>query len=319
MDVPTQRRGGGTQRGSVKITSNPWARQIALPRIGSRAVKVAAIQTGEVQIKSRHVQARFDPRLARVADILADRRWSPRLPILCFAIEHPEGTIVIDTGESSHANDPGYQPWWHPFVRTSERRWVTPEQEVGPQLRALGIDPGDVRWLVMTHMHGDHAGGLSHFPDAEIVMSAREASMALSRTGPANGYLNHHYPSWLHPRRVQFETDPWEVFDASVALTRDGAVRLVPTPGHTRGHLSVVVERSDHLVLLTGDATYSERALFAGTVDGVAQDERAHRRSTALLRELCARHRVLVAPSHDPQSPGRLAESEVMIGSSGGP
>jgi len=279
-------------------------------------MKVHAIQTGEVQIKSRHVEARFGPRPARVADILADRNWAPRLPITCFAIEHPEGTIVVDTGESSHANDPGYQPRWHPFVQTSERRWVTPEQEVGPQLLALGIEPDAVRWVVMTHMHGDHAGGLSHFPQAEVVMSATEASMALSRTGPMNGYLNGHYPSWLDPRRIGFDTEPWEVFDASVALTSDGAVRLVPTPGHTKGHLSVVVERSDHLVLLAGDAAYSEAALFSGIVDGVAQDERAHRRSTQLLRELCDRHRVVIAPSHDPQTPSRLAESTVATGSS---
>ncbi|MGI8513028.1 MAG: N-acyl homoserine lactonase family protein [Solirubrobacteraceae bacterium] len=281
-------------------------------------MRVTAIQTGEVQIKSRHVEPRFGPRPARVADILADRRWSPRLPITCFAIEHPEGAIVVDTGESSHANDPGYQPRWHPFVRTSERRWVTPEQEVGPQLRGLGIEPGDVRTLVMTHMHGDHAGGLAHFPNTEIVMSAQEASMARSRTGPVNGYLNGHYPAWLHPRTIEWESDPWEVFDASVPLARDGAVRLVPTPGHTKGHLSVVVEQSDHLVLLTGDAAYSEAALFAGVVDGVAQDEKAHRRSTALLRELCARHRVVVAPSHDPETPRRLSSASVAAGVSGG-
>lgn len=280
-------------------------------------MKLTAIQTGEVQIKSRHVEARFGPRPARVADILSDRRWAPRLPITCFAIEHPEGVIVVDTGESSHANDPGYQPRWHPLVRTSERRWVAPEQEVGPQLRALGIEPADVRWLVMTHMHGDHAGGLSHFPDTEILMSKQEASMALSRTGPINGYLNGHYPSWLEPHTVEFESDPWEVFSASVPLTSDGAVRLIPTPGHTKGHLSVVLEQSDHLVLLTGDAAYSEAALFAGTVDGVAQDERAHRRSTALLQELCDRRPVVVAPTHDPDTPRRLADSAVTAGASG--
>ncbi|CAN5487421.1 N-acyl homoserine lactonase QqlR [soil metagenome] len=277
-------------------------------------MKVTAIQTGEVQIKSRHVEARFGPRPARVADILADHDWLPRLPIFCFVIEHPDGPIVIDTGESSHANDPGYQPRWHPFVQTSERRWVAPEQEVGPQLQGMGIDPGEVGTLVMTHMHGDHAGGLSHFPGTEIVMSATEAKMALARTGPVNGYLNGHYPSWLDPRRVEFDGDPWEVFAASVPLTDDGAVRLVPTPGHTKGHLSVVVQQSDHLVLLTGDATYSEVALHQGIVEGVAQDARAHRRSTALLRELCARHSVVVAPSHDPDTPHRLAAATVSAG-----
>ena len=67
---------------------------------------------------------------------------------------------MIDAGKSAHANDPGYQPWWHPFMQTCERRWVAPEKELGAQLRSLGHDPGDVRWVVMTHMHGDHAGGL---------------------------------------------------------------------------------------------------------------------------------------------------------------
>jgi len=272
-------------------------------------MRIIAIQTGEVQIKSRHVEGRFGPRPARIANVLADRNWSPRLPILCFAIEHPDGLIVVDTGESSHANDPGYQPGWHLFARTSERRWVEPDQEVGPQLRSHGLDPGDARWVVMTHMHGDHAGGLSHFPGAQIVMSDKEASLALARTGPVNGYFNSHYPAWLSPRRLRFDADPWESFGASVALTGDGAVRLVPTPGHTLGHLSVVVEQPDHLVLLTGDAAYSERALHAGIVDGVAQSAKAHRRSTAALRELCARHRVIVAPSHDPESQRRLAES----------
>lgn len=272
-------------------------------------MEVVPIQTGEVQVKTRHLRPRFGPRPARVAEILADRNWAPRLPITAFLIAHPGGAIVVDTGESASANDPGYQPRWHPFVRTSERRWVAPEQEIGPQLRGLGVEPGDVRQVVMTHMHGDHAGGLGHFHGAEIVLSATEASMAFARTGPANGYLNRHYPDWLAPRTVEFEGDPWEGFEASVPLTADGAVRLVPTPGHTKGHLSVVVERSDHLVLLIGDAAYSQQALFSGTVDGVAQDGRSHRRSTALLRGLCERHRVVVAPSHDSQTPARLEAS----------
>lgn len=270
-------------------------------------MKVVPIQTGEVQIKTRQVEARFGPRVARVADVLADRNWAPRLPILCFAIEHPDGTIVVDTGESSRANDPGYQPRWHPFVRTSERRWVEPAEEMGPQLQSYGIEPDSVERVVMTHMHGDHAGGLSHFPNARILMSATEASMATAKAGPLNGYLNMHYPDWLEPTAIEIDAEPWECFAASFPLTRDGAVRLIPTPGHTKGHVSVVVEQSDRVILLTGDATYSERALHEGIVDGVAQDEKAHRRSTKLLRELCERRPVVVAPTHDPETRKRLA------------
>lgn len=272
-------------------------------------MRIIPIQTGEVQIKTRHLRARRSARSLRVLDVLSDRNWAPRLPIFCFAIEHSEGVIAVDTGESSRADDPGYQPRWHLFAQYSERRWVAPSEESGAQLRALGIDPGEIECLVMTHMHGDHAGGLSHFAGAEILLSEDEAAMALARSGPLNGYFNQHYPGWFDPKRLRIDGEPWEGFASTHPLTADGRVRLLPTPGHTSGHMSVVVEQADHLVLLSGDACYSEAALLSGVVDGVCQDASAHRRSTALLRELCSRRDVVVLPSHDPDGPRRLAET----------
>ena len=264
------------------------------------------IQTGLVQIKSKHVQARCDARLARALDVLADRTWSPRLPIGCWATEHPEGTIMVDTGESSHANDPGYVPWWHLLMRVGGSECVAPEEEVGPQLQRLGLEPGSVRWVVMTHMHGDHAGGIAWFKQAEVLMSDTEARMAFARSGPVNGYLKMHYPAWLDPTRVTFNDGPWETFQRSHSLTADGRVRLVPTPGHTNGHLSVIVDRGDHLVLIGGDASYSEHTLLIGAVDGIAQDARANRESTRRLRELCRHHPVITQFAHDPGSATRL-------------
>lgn len=269
-------------------------------------MKIHCIQTGDVQIKSRHEQARFEPRPARALDVIVDTNWSPRLPIGCWLIEHPDGLIVVDTGESSHANDPGYQPWWHPFMQFCERRWVKPEEEVGPRLRAMGFDPKDVRWVVMTHMHGDHAGGLSHFPNSEILISRSEATAALSKTGPALGYLNSHYPKWLKPSLVDFKGSPWETFERSSVLTSDSRVRIVPTPGHTLGHMSVIVEMEDHCVLIAGDASYSEQAMIEGQVDGVAFSAVIHHDTTRRMRELCTRRPTITQFAHDPKSFERL-------------
>jgi glyoxylase-like metal-dependent hydrolase (beta-lactamase superfamily II) len=265
-------------------------------------MRIHAIQTGEVQIKTRQVRARREARPARVLDLLADREWTPMLPILCWAIEHPDGLVVVDTGESS-ATEP---PWWDVFGRTSVRFAVAPDDEAGPRMRALGLDPRAARWVVMTHMHTDHAGGLEHFEGAEVVMSEREAAAAFARTGPLNGFHNSRYPSWLEPRRIAFGDGPWESFDDSLALTPDGSVRLLPTPGHTLGHLSVAVDTGERVVLIAGDSAYAERSLLDGVVDGVAQDARAHRDSTARLRELCRRREVVFLPSHDPGSAARL-------------
>jgi glyoxylase-like metal-dependent hydrolase (beta-lactamase superfamily II) len=160
-------------------------------------------------------------------------------------------------------------------------------------------------------MHGDHAGGLPHFPGVDIVLSATEARMATRRTGPLNGYLNSHYPPWFSPRTVTFERERWETFDATIPLTGDGTVRLIPTPGHTLGHMSVVVDRGDHLVLLCGDAAYSETALTAGTVDGVAQSTELHQDSTRRLRGLLGRRPTVVVPTHEPAAAERLANAQI--------
>jgi glyoxylase-like metal-dependent hydrolase (beta-lactamase superfamily II) len=184
---------------------------------------------------------------------------------------------------------------------------VAPEEEVGPQLGGLGLEPESVRWLVMTHMHGDHAGGIDWFQSAEVLMTETEARMAFAPSGPLDGYLNVHCPAWLDPILVTFHDGPWESFATSHILTSDGSVRLVPTPGHTKGHLSVIVDRGDDLVLLAADAAYSEHTLLLGTVDGVAQDARAHHDSTHRIRELCRRRPVVTQFAHDPESATRLA------------
>ncbi len=276
-------------------------------------MKIHCIQTGEVQIKSRHVLPRYNSQIARVVDVIRDPEWSPRLPISCWLIEHPEGLIMVDTGESARVMKPGYLPAWHPLVRTSERFWVHTQEEVGARLRALGFDPGDVRWVIMTHMHGDHAGGLAHFPRSEILVSAAEARAALSFAGPAFGYVNRHYPAWFKPSIVDFGSGGWEGFETSLALTADKRVRIVPTPGHTLGHMSVVVEQNCYLILIAGDAAYSEAALVDGRLDGVAQNARLHRESTGLLRALCRRHRVVTQFAHDPNSGARLRAKRLTV------
>jgi glyoxylase-like metal-dependent hydrolase (beta-lactamase superfamily II) len=204
-------------------------------------------------------------------------------------------------------------------MRFCERRWVASEEEVGPQLQRLALQPSSARWVVMTHMHGDHAAGISRFKDDEVLMSETEARISLALTGPLNGYLNMHYRAWLDATRVTFTDGPWDTFDASQSLTADGRVRLVPTPGHTKGHLAVLVDRGDDLVLVAGDAAYSEQGLLAGTVDGVAQDARAHRDTTRRLRELCRHRRVITQFAHDPNSATRLTTSTPTIFGDGQP
>jgi N-acyl homoserine lactone hydrolase len=110
---------------------------------------------------------------------ISDRHWTQPLLIFAWVIEHPEVIIIVDTGETSRSSQPGYFPWWHPYLRTAVRTYVEPIDELSPQLESLGLSVKDVRWLVLTHLHTDHAGGLYHFPDTEILVSSKEYQVAL--------------------------------------------------------------------------------------------------------------------------------------------
>jgi glyoxylase-like metal-dependent hydrolase (beta-lactamase superfamily II) len=150
-------------------------------------MRIHVIQTGTVAIK--RVQQQGKESGNPLLNMMLDPNWTEPLPIYAFVIEHPEGLIVVDTGETARAAEPGYFPWWHPYYRFGVREWVQPEEEIGPQMRAMGFDPGDVRWVLLTHLHTDHAGGLSHFPKAEGVRWDCCAAIhrTAGRTGSAQG------------------------------------------------------------------------------------------------------------------------------------
>jgi N-acyl homoserine lactone hydrolase len=278
-------------------------------------VRIHAIQTGSVQLKERQRRGVGPGPLRAVATML-DRTWTEPLPILAWLVEHEEGLIVVDTGETARASQPGHFPAWHPYFRFAVRARVAPEEEIGAQLKRLGFSPSDVRLVVLTHLHTDHAGGLDHFPDSDILVTREELAFASGTLGRVRGYLPDRWPTWLQPTLVDFETRPFGPFARSLALTRAGDVTLLPTPGHTPGHLSVAVRDGDRVILLAGDVSYTEGLLLEDVADGVTTDVAGARRTMALVRELAAAEPVVYLPSHDPQAVARLQDRRAVTAAS---
>jgi glyoxylase-like metal-dependent hydrolase (beta-lactamase superfamily II) len=279
---------------------------ISLPN----GVRVHAIQTGTVSIKELQRDGRGRQR-RNLPRVLMDRRWTEPLPILAWLVEHPEGLIVVDTGETARVSQRGYFTPWQPYFRFGVRESITPEQEIGPQLRALGFSSDDVRWVVLTHFHTDHAGGLAHFTSSEIVSSRVDYRHSRGQLGKARGFLPQHWPQGFAPTLADFSDGPYGPFAASTTLTAAGDVRLVPTPGHTPGHLSVAVDGGDTVVFLAGDASYTEQLMLAGRPDGVSPDPARARETLARIRQLTAQRPTVYLPTHDPEATGRLERGQV--------
>ena len=270
-------------------------------------MKIHAIQTGTVALTTSWLEGVGHGR-RRLLNTLLDREWTEPLPIYAFAIEHPEGVIVVDTGETARVAEPGYFPRWSPFFRFAVRERVEPEQAIGPQLQRLAIGPSDVRWVVMTHLHTDHAGGLHHFPNTEILVSRTEMDYAAGLRGRLRGYVNRPWPNWFDPTLIDLPPVELGPFPASLPLTEAGDVTLVPAPGHTPGQLAVIVEDGGHSVFLGGDSSYTEDAMLRGAVDGVGADEEAARVTHERIRAYAAETPTVYLPSHDPETAIRLAD-----------
>jgi glyoxylase-like metal-dependent hydrolase (beta-lactamase superfamily II) len=234
--------------------------------------------------------------LRRRAKLLTKGPMTERLPIHAWVIEHPDGLILVDAGSSHRAHDA-------PFATFH----VTREEELDHQLRAVGFAPSDVSRVVLTHIHGDHIDGVPHVSRAPVFAGARE--IAFTNSLPARftrRATRQPLPPNFEPRPIPLDGPAFGAFPGSTPLTPDGLVVAVPTPGHTPGHLSVVVVQPDHHVLLAGDVAYDLAQLQDLHVDGVSPNDAV---AKATMNTILAHGRTtptVFLPSHDPDSVARL-------------
>jgi N-acyl homoserine lactone hydrolase len=212
-------------------------------------------------------------------------KYTP-VPIPAYLVRHPgAGAILIDTGLPREVAEEGERALGRAFAAAytieMQRGWSAVEQ-----LPALGVDPMDVRVVVMTHLHYDHAGSIAAFPQATFVVDAAEWRAARSG-GFTKGYshklIDHPY-AW---RELDFDDPRFESFASfgrTIDLFGDGSLRLLSTPGHTPGHMSVLLRlESDRELLLTADAAYARRTIDEELVPVFVDDIHRYRRS---LREI---------------------------------
>jgi N-acyl homoserine lactone hydrolase len=282
-------------------------KRASLPLPGGRdgaGVIVTPMCTGEMLAMPRFFQRPSGPLpTVRGSGLLTPKRRWTWVPIPCFLVEHPEaGPLLIDTGLPPAAAH---------NVRTALGRRAaiafTIRMEDGwavtDRLVALGIDPLGIGVVVMTHLHYDHTGAASEFPQATFVVDRAEWASARS-SGLLKGYRRAHLDHPLDWRLIDFgapDVGSHETFGRALDLLGDGSIRLLCTPGHSRGHVSVLLRLSaGRELLITGDAAYARRSIDEDLLPVFCEDVHRYRRSLGEIRRYVERNPdVAVVCGHD--------------------
>jgi N-acyl homoserine lactone hydrolase len=260
-------------------------------------VRIHALTTGTVRLKRAFLHASQGWR--RQVDLFLPGPWSEPVPIHCWAIEHADRLFLVDAGETARVRN-------IPFAKFD----VGARQELPGALEAVGLSLGDVETVVLTHMHGDHMDGAVHL-NGPVLVDQRE--LAFTRTPGARfqqRVLRQPVPTGVDFRGFVLDGGPpFGAFPESHALSDDGRVVAVSTPGHTVGHASVVCVDDDGThILLAGDATDTVEQLRALRPDAVSPDPAVAVETMRTILAHAEQHPTVYLPSHDPASVTRLRE-----------
>ena len=184
-------------------------------------------------------------------------RGAPRerrpFPAGVFLFTHADGrTVLFDTG---------YAPaTWRTGIRGLLYHALLPvrisaEQSIAAQLISDGMDVASIDYVVLSHLHPDHIGGVRYFPTATFVLSTPMLD-TLARSQLQEGFIPQLLPVWF-PHAKRIIVDPGsQGFD----LLGDGSYLLLDLPGHARGHMGALVLGR---ALLAGDASWGEDLMDA--------------------------------------------------------
>lgn len=274
---------------------------------GKDQIKVHAISTGQVAVKKRYLNPRVKGVLG-ILDFLQDKAFSEWMPIWVWVIEHPEGIFVIDTGENSQVNDQGYfrssgrfQNW---FNTTQFKFKVDRDEEIDVQLDQIGIKNGDIKSVILSHLHLDHIDGLRHFEDCDIIVNRTEWERPY-------GDLPALYPPWFKSRIIDLD-ESFLLFQKSKSLTKSNDLHLIETPGHSFGHTSVLLKVDQGYIMFAIDVSYSQQQLIEMKFAAANADPKAAKSTYQKIKDFANEYPTVYLPSHEWPSVERLKNFETI-------
>ncbi|MBY6177903.1 N-acyl homoserine lactonase family protein [Staphylococcaceae bacterium DP2N0-1] len=236
----------------------------------NKEIKVHVIHTGKV-IVDEALPFAYDsnPPMAWTG-MLRSKKHQIKLPVSVYLIEHPKGLILIDTGW--HTDNRKHQLKNLSFQYPINKAELPEGQAVHEQLIKLGYKPSDIDYILMSHMHCDHADGLRLVKnDKNILVSEEEYEAILN---DKIHYLPHEWKG-VHLNTFHFDNTGIGPKKRSFDLFGDGTITMVWVPGHSKGLASTIIknENSEKFILLATDVGYAAKSWQENILPSVLVDK----------------------------------------------
>src|ERR1700723_492926 len=216
----------------------------------------------------------------------------------CWLIKRGSEWVLWDTGvPEATLNDP--------------RGWSTLpklivyhlDKSITDQLAEIGLKPGDIGRVAISHTHGDHIGNVGMFPNSTVMMQQAEYSWIHSPNGP-NDNVNQ---LMALARKLLGTPKNLQLIDGDTDVFGDGSVTLVSTPGHTPRHQSLLVHlRNSGFVILSGDVVHLEENFEKNIVPSLNTSKSESIASMARVRQLMATYKARLFINHDKSETDKL-------------
>lgn len=215
------------------------------------------------------------------------------VPVPFVLIDHPKGPVLFDTGNALETVHDKRAHWGN--IVAAYDPVMTEDQYCATAIRKIGFAPEDIRFVILSHLHLDHAGGVGHFPNARYLVQRDELHYAYV----PDPFMKAAYIRKDFDKDVDwFILDGWK--DDHFDLYGDGTIRILFTPGHTPGHQSLLVDLPESgPMVFAADACYTQENL-AGTLPGLMWSAAETYRSVQRLRFLQDTQGATIITGHDP-------------------
>ena len=212
-------------------------------------------------------------------------------PVAMYIIQHPRGLLLYDTGMNVAVSDDGCENYWGKGLCSAFQPIQKRDEVIDSWLSKFGYKVSDVKYVIYSHMHLDHAGNMEMFPDAVHVVQKEELKAAWwPEKYQAGAFVLKDYDDARNFNYLQLDGD-YDLFG-------DGKIVVLDTKGHTQGHQSLMVElENTGTLFLAGDAIYTPEN-ESGAIPGITWNTYESMKSIDRLKMLRDTHQGEIWYSH---------------------